>query len=109
MKSNSDISWIELIIVIIAFVLLIFGAKKLDNYLNKENKIITCNNVKTFYKDNLLFDKFYITCDNGQTIEIRKADIFAKFQNGENYELHFSRDNTILDVKLIKEENTNES
>ena len=57
----------------------------------KENpKIETkqCTNIKKFYKDDILFDNFYIACDEPINLEIG-PELYTRIIEGKNYKIEY--------------------
>jgi len=61
------------------------------------NNIKICNNVQKLYKDDILFDNFYISC-NDETIEIDKK-LFTRVIEGKNYKITYNKNGGIYLVE----------
>lgn len=48
-----------------------------------------CTNIKKLYKDDILFDNFYLSCDEPITVEV-DAQLFSRIEEGKNYTVIFN-------------------
>lgn len=58
-----------------------------DNPEPSDN-IVMCKNVKKLYKDDILFDNFYISCNN-TTIEIGK-ELYTRIIENKDYKITYN-------------------
>jgi hypothetical protein len=67
----------------IFFVSFVFWFSKQAETEDKYNRV-KCTNVKKMYKNDILFDNFYIACDESMTVEI-DAELFVRIEEGQDY------------------------
>ena len=90
------------IMVIASFVLVVVilnkaisdGMKKSDNY-------VICKNVQKLYKEDILFDNFYISC-NDTTIEIGK-ELYTRIVENKDYKITYNNMGGIYLVERVKD------
>lgn len=75
-----------------------------ENNKPDNNSISKCTNIKKFYKDDLLFDNFYIACDEPINLEI-EPELYTRIEEGKNYIITF---NKVGGLYSIVKENENE-
>ena len=92
-KSLENILKIIFYIIIISFeiglIVLMYIVFE-ENSKPDNNSISKCTNIKKFYKDDLLFDNFYIACDEPINIEV-KPELYTRIVEGENYIITFNK------------------
>lgn len=69
------------------------------NESTKEDKdsVSTCTNIKKFYKDDVLFDNFYIACDEPINLEI-SPELYTRIVEGKNYIITFTKGGDIYSI-----------
>lgn len=82
--------------LIIILVLFIANFHQLGNV--DKNSRTSCTNIRKFYKDNIIFDKFYIACDEGFTGNIT-ANQYTSIEEGENYTIMFTNGGRIYSLE----------
>ena len=65
------------------------------------SKEVSCNNVTTFYKDDLLLDNYYVTCDNGKSYEIFDPLIYASIEEGKSYKLGINVEDIVRSAERV--------
>ena len=75
-------------IFILVPVLIMFIALTTLGNPEASDNIVVCNNVQKLYKDDVLFDNFYISC-NDETIEIGK-ELYVRIIEGEDYKITYN-------------------
>lgn len=56
---------------------------------NRIQKSVSCNNVRTPKKDDLIFDNYYVICDNNKSYEIG-FELYSKLIEGNDYIINFN-------------------
>ena len=56
---------------------------------NKIQKSVSCKNVRTPKKDDLIFDNYYVICDNNKSYEI-DFELYSKIIEGNDYIINFN-------------------
>ena len=98
LKKSEEIFALLLMILFVTVPIIAFiftfddGTKKSDNY-------VICKNVQKLYKDDILFDNFYISC-NDTTIEIG-TELFARIVEGKDYKVTYNKMGGIYLVEKI--------
>ena len=65
------------------------------------NNIVICKNVQKLYKDDILFDNFYISC-NDKTVEIGK-ELYTRIIENKDYKITYNNLGGIYLVEKIED------
>ena len=69
-----------------------------ENTKEDKDNVSTCTNIKKFYKDDILFDNFYIACDEPINREIT-PELYTRIVEGENYIITFTKGGDIYSIE----------
>lgn len=72
----------------------------IGNFKSSDN-IVICKNVQKLYKDDILFDNFYISC-NDKTIEVGK-ELYTRIIQGKDYKITYNNLGGIYLVEKVGE------
>lgn len=86
------------LIVFFMFGILVYG---ISDGEKPSNNITICKNAQKLYKDDILFDNFYISC-NDTTLEISK-ELYTRIIENEDYKITYNKIGGIYLVEKVKE------
>lgn len=84
--------------IISIFCIIIVHFKNMDK---PSNNIEVCKNVQKLYKDDILFDNFYISC-NHNTIEITK-ELYVRIIEGKDYKVTYKNSGDLYSIEKIED------
>lgn len=102
-KFIENISAIIITVIVIALfglVVATFG-KTYDDGMKKSDNFVICKNVQKLYKDDILFDNFYISC-NDATLEIGK-ELYTRIIENEDYKITYNNLGGIYSVEKVED------
>lgn len=98
--------FLENIIIFIFYTLLfsvpVFFLIIFNNGLKESKKITICKNVQKFYKDDILFDNFYVTC-NDNTLKIG-PELYTRIIENSNYKIIWNKMGGIYKIERLNNE-----
>lgn len=102
--NEEKVEFIITLLLVILFIVPVIGVVLWENDADTPDKenIKQCTNLKKFYKDDIVFDNFYVACDEPINLEV-SPELYTRLVDGENYKITFNKLGGIYLIEKVED------